>query len=243
MRNKKPIFNIFIILLAVYLATYGEIQALKSPLIDKPIQAKQFSSKVFNAQIITAILFGGFRGIIVDFIWIHIDTLWHHARFYKLPELYELVTIIQPEYINGWIMGGWHMAYNMSLELPNVRSLSPQLRKKIEMNWIFRGIDFLKAGSQLNPDDAKLYFEIGWTYYHRLKDYKSSIKWFEQSAKQEDALYITSRLIAHAIEKSGNKVKSYQKWLSLKNHPSYMNLPAKKIIDKNIARLHDIIKM
>jgi len=241
LKIKKATFNIFIIIIAIYLTTSGEIKALKSPLIEKQIKTNQFSSKVFSAKIITAILFGGFRGIIVDFIWIHIDNLWHHTRFYKLPELYELVTIIQPEYINGWVMGGWHMAYNMSLELPNVKSLSPQLRKKIEMKWIFRGINFLKSGAQLNPNNAKLYFEIGWTYYHRLKDYKSSIKWFEKSAEQEGALYITSRLIAHAIEKSGDKVGAYQKWLSLKKHPSYRNLTSKKIINKNIARLHDII--
>ncbi|OVE73365.1 hypothetical protein BVX93_01925 [bacterium B13(2017)] len=231
-----------IIILGCYLSFVGEQNALKFPHLPKVPKSSELNPRVISATIIGAMFFGGFRGIIVNLVWMYIDNLWHQGRFYKLPSLYEIVTTIQPQYIDGWVMGGWHMAYNMSLELPNVKNISIQLRKKIELDWVYRGIDFLKAGSELNPKNAKIYFEIGWTYYHRLKDYQSSIKWFELSAKQKDGLNVTSRLVAFAYEKSGNISMAYKKWLELKSDNQYNNQTSKNIIDRNIKRLNEMME-
>jgi hypothetical protein len=225
-----------VLILGSSLSYYGEKQALSFPLLPKLPRFENLNMKIVSAQMATGILFGGLRGMIVDLVWIYMDDLWHHGRFYKLPELYEFITTVQPEYIEGWIMGGWHMAYNMSLDVAHIPDISPQLEKKVELQWVYRGIAFLKSGALLNPDNPKLYFEIGWTYYHRLKDYRASIPWFEQSEKQPDANYVTSRLIAFAWEKAGDNKAAYEKWLSLKNHPSYNDQTSRSIIDKNIAR-------
>lgn len=235
MKKKTGIF--VIIAAGVFLSLYGETRALLSPAIPRLPKSKDLNPRVISAKMAGAVFFGGFRGIIVDMTWMYIDHLWHHSRFYKLPVLYEFVTAVQPEYIDGWVMGGWHMAYNMSLEIPGVTTLSSQLRKKKELEWVMRGINFLKAGALLNPDNAKIYFEIGWTYYHRLKDYNNSIPWFEKSCEQEGSLEVTSRLIAYALEKSEKKELALKKWLELKKLSSYTDPTTKKIIDKNIIRL------
>jgi len=175
--------------------------------------------------------------MIADFTWMYIDHLWQQARFYRLPPLYEFLVTVEPTFINAWVMGGWHMAYNMSLELPKVQGLTPQLSKKRELEWVFRGLDFLKAGIILNPGNAKLHFEIGWTYYHRLKDYEESAHWFEKCAKFPDAPPSAARLVAHSYERMGDNGKSYEKWLALRSHPSYNHPPIGKIIEKNFKRL------
>ena len=182
-----------VILIGIFLSLWGEEKGLQCPVLPKMPRMEHLNARVMSSQMAGAILFGGFRGMIVDLTWMYIDNLWHHGRFYALPSLYDFVTTVQPEYINGWVMGGWHMAYNMSLEVPQVKNLTPQLRKKIELDWVYRGIDFLKAGADLNPENAELYFEIGWTYFHRLKDYRSCVPWFEESVRHEGAMWTTWR--------------------------------------------------
>ncbi|MBN2145605.1 MAG: hypothetical protein JW774_13400 [Candidatus Aureabacteria bacterium] len=231
---------LFILVAGMALSWYGEKKALAFPLLPKLPRFEHLNMKVVSAQMATGVLFGGLRGMIVDFVWMYMDNLWHHARFYKLPPLYEFITTIQPEYIDGWVMGGWHMAYNMGLDVVHTAGISPQIAKKIELEWAYRGINFLKAGAILNPDSAKLYFEIGWTYYHRLKDYQASIPWFEKSEALPDASYVTSRLIAFAMEKTGDLKSARQKWLSLTKHPSYNDPSSKSIIDRNISRFNKL---
>jgi hypothetical protein len=196
--------------------------------------------RVVSAQWIGALFFSGFRGMIVDLVWIYIDELWHSSRYYKLPLLYEFVTSVQPEYIDGWVMGGWHMAYNMSLSVPSTPNMSPQLRRKIEEKWVYRGLAFLKAGVIMNPENSKIYFEVAWTYYHRLKDFKNAILWFEKTEEQKGAPYHVVRLIAFSYEKMGDEKSAYKKWVELHSHPSYEDPIAKEIIDRNTERLKKI---
>lgn len=231
-----------IVLIGATLSFTGEKKALQCDALPRLPDTRELNPRVLSARMVAASLFGGIRGIIVDLAWMRIDHLWHHARFYRLPSLYEFVTTVQPEYIEGWVLGGWHMAYNMSLEAPQAAKVSEQIKKKVEMEWAFRGIRFLKAGAAYNPESAKLPFEIGWTYYHRLKDYRSAIPWFEKSASLPGATDVTSRLIPHAYEKLGDRETAYKKWLALKSHPSYNRRVPKKIIDRNIRRLKNILE-
>ncbi len=233
----KP-FGIFF--LGLFLSLWGEKKALESPFLPPLPKTETLNPRILSVQGVSGILFGGFRGMIAGLTWMYIDSLWHQARFYKLPPLYEFMTVLQPDFIDGWIMGGWHMAYNMSLELPKVRNLSALMRQKIELRWVYKGIRFLKSGAAMNPKNPALPFEIGWTYYHRLNDYKASIPWFEKSAgiDPEDALPL--RLAAHAYEKSGSPEMALKKWLELKQHPSYTIAYSKSIIDRNIGKLQSL---
>ena len=229
-----------IIFLGLFLSLWGEQKALESPCLPPLPKTDSLNFRVLSAQGISGILFGGFRGMIAGITWMYIDSLWHQARFYKLPPLYEFMTTLQPDFIDGWIMGGWHMAYNMSLELPKVKNLSPALRQKLELQWVYKGIQFLKSGAAMNPKNASLPFEIGWTYYHRLNNYKDAVPWFDNSAalNPEDGLPL--RLSAYATEKSGSPQTALKKWLELKQHPSYTLTYSKNIIDRNILRLQSL---
>ncbi len=230
-------FFLVLFLFGIFLSVTGEKRALTFSDLPRLPNNSVLSTRVLSAQLIGALFFSGFRGMIVDLVWMRIDTLWYTCRYYKLPPLYEFVTSVQPEYIDGWVMGGWHMAYNMSLSVPKSPNLSPQLCRKVEEKWVYQGLDFLKAGAMMNPESHKIYFEIAWTYYHRLKDYKNSIPWFEKSAEQKGAPYYVVRLIAFAYEKMGDRESAYKKWVALHSHPSYEDPSVKKIIDDHTERL------
>lgn len=241
-KKKLSFLKYFLVFfIAVFFSIFGEQKALKTEGLPILPKTEDINPRLVSAKIFASILFGGFRGIVVDLTWMYIDNLWHHSRFYQLPSLYEIVTLLQPDYIDGWIMGGWHMAYNMSLDVPNVKGLSPQIKKKIEMEWVLRGLNFLKTGATVNPNSYKLHFEIGWTYYHRLKDYESSIIWFEKAVSKDSSQDIAKRLIPYALEKNDKKEFALKKWIDLQNDSSYSNLTVKKIVDKNIQRLQSMV--
>lgn len=204
-------------------------------------ESSEINPRLMGASVLSAFLFGGMRGVFVDILWMYMDHLWHSARFYKLPPLYELVTMLQPSFIEAWVMGGWHMAYNMSHELDNMTHLSPVLRKKIEYDWIYRGISFLKAGLLQNPEKAKLAFEIAWTYYHRLELFDASIPWFEKCLELGGG-HNSSRLIAHAYYKMGNKKKALEKWLDMRGTDDYNEPSIRGIVDRHILKIKSELK-
>ena len=59
------------------------------------------------------ILTPGIRNVMVDLLLIEVHDLWHQKRWYRIPEYFEMVTVLQPEWIEGWEIGSWHMAYNI----------------------------------------------------------------------------------------------------------------------------------
>ncbi len=73
------------------------------------------------------------------------------------------------------------------------------------------GINFLKDGILANPNKYQLYFELGWTYFHKAEDYDAAIRYFRRATKFEHPHYI-DRLIAHAYRKKGDIAAEYQEW-------------------------------
>lgn len=238
----NKLFISLLIISAIFFSVFGEYKASLFEDLPRIPNTEHLNSRCFGVKMISGLLFGGFRGIIVDLSWIHLDNLWHHARFYKMPPIYEFITILQPDYIHVWVMGGWHMAYNMSLDIKNNKNISEDIKRKIALKWAYRGIKFLETGHYLNPDNAEIPFEIGWTYYHRLKEYEKSIKWFKICSEKEDSSYVTVRLIGFAYEKLNKLNKALLHWKSLRLHESYKDDVSRKIINKNIERLEKLVK-
>jgi len=63
-----------------------------------------------------------------------------------------------------------------------------------------KAVACLKEGISWNPDRYDLYFELGWTYFDKIKDYDEATKWLEAAIHFEHPEYI-ERLIAHAYER------------------------------------------
>jgi tetratricopeptide (TPR) repeat protein len=94
------------------------------------------------------------------------------------------------------------MAYNIYAEVkdPNEKQF-----------WYDQGIKFLKKGISYNPDKYDLYFELGWTYYNKGKDYPNAVAMLEKAIKFPHPEYVND-VLAHAYEKNGQIDKAIKEW-------------------------------
>ena len=79
--------------------------------------------------------------------------------------LMEAVVTLDPEFIDAWSTAGWHWAYNIYADDQTDAKLKLHPKEqRVKMDYdIDTGLDYLKRGSEMNPDKYRLYFEHGWT--------------------------------------------------------------------------------
>lgn len=157
---------------------------------------------IMPGEFVTNFVIGGFKGIAADILWVQIDELWHHGKWFEIIPLLRAITWMQPHFLEAWELGGWHLAYNLYAYAEGI----PGRERYIE-----EGIKFLKEGLAKNRNVFDLWFNLGWTYYHKLKDYDEGIKYFRGATRYKHPSYI-DRLIAHAYRKKGDIEAEYKQW-------------------------------
>ncbi|HPP11723.1 MAG TPA: hypothetical protein PKW42_03220 [bacterium] len=256
-----------------------------------------------------SLVLSGFKGLAADLLWLNVEEYWHSGQHYKMLPLLEAVAWLQPTYVTVWAVGGWHMAYNIYVQVGQDESkiseafqkqqetwsagdrakyevlveavrenkaILQQLDKKgktdelvkdylsrlekyqariaaleekeadkklvetvktlleIPRNKIFwyrQGVQFLKKGITYNPDKYDLYFELGWTYYHKGMDYPNAVKYLEKAIKHPHPDYVDD-VLAHAYEKNGQIDRAIAQWEYLITRaPSFRSIAERMIHD------------
>ena len=168
-------------------------------------------------EIAGSLILAGFRGIGADLLWLQVHHCWHSGQHYRMLSLFHSITFLQPHFITPWTVGGWHMAYNIYVSMKT---------KEKKNQWLQAGLDFLKDGIKHNPNRYDLYFELAWTYYHKAKDYKNSIVYFEKAVKFPHPDYVDNCL-AHAYAKNGEIEKSIKQWEYVRDHTGFEKVSAR----------------
>jgi len=201
--------------------------------IDRQRKIMGFEQKLLlmPGQIAGSLVLGGFRGLAADLLWLQVETLFHSGQMYKMLPIFKAVTFLQPNFITPWAVGGWHLAYNIS-----VMAKTEEEKKR----WIQAGLDFLKEGISYNPERYDLYFELGWTYYHKVKNYAETVKYLELACKFPRPEYVDD-VLAHAYEKNGQIDKALAKWREIaKTDSPFRNIALRMI--QNLLTYRTTIK-
>ncbi|MCM8762341.1 MAG: hypothetical protein NC905_01585 [Candidatus Omnitrophica bacterium] len=98
----------------------------------------------------------------------------------------------------------------------NNKGLIDIVKKLVEITqeqimWYERGINFLKKGVSYNSEKYDIYFELGWTYYHKGQDYPNAVKYLEKAVKFPHPAYVDN-VLAHAYELNGQVDKALEQW-------------------------------
>ena len=158
-----------------------------------------------------------------------------------MPEYLDMVTILEPEWIEGWELGAWHMAYNVTYQIKDSPFLSEKDKEK-EINWwLDRAVRMLKSGIIINSDTFRLYFYLSWIYFHRIHDYDNAIKYANQAKMLPDHISFVERLVAYSYEKKGNVKKALEILKELRKDENYHHNDQYiiNVLDKNIKRLEN----
>jgi hypothetical protein len=103
---------------------------------------------------------GAFRGLAANWLWLRSIRMQDEQRYHESYELGLWAVRLQPRCSSAASYLSWNMAYNISVALP-----APKER----WFWVRRGISILRDEALLwNPEDAKLYHQLGWTYQHKM---------------------------------------------------------------------------
>lgn len=152
----------------------------------------EFDPTAITGVIAGAIL-GGFREIAASMLWMKTHEMWDsgEAAGIKALSLMRSVTLLDPHWLEPWKVTGWHLCYNLYVETKDEKQKAEYLRL---------GVNVLKEGISWNPNLYDLYFELGWTYFDKIRDYPQAAKWLGAAIQFEHPEYI-ERLIAHGWER------------------------------------------
>lgn len=110
--------------------------------------------------VLTTVVLGGFRGLVVDILWMRLISLQKEGKVFEIAQLADWITKLEPQFTTVWAFHAWNMAYNISILYAN-----PEHR----WLWVKNGIQLLRDnGLKYNPDEPILYRELGWIYQHKI---------------------------------------------------------------------------
>ena len=146
----------------------------------------------FNSPKVLKRLALGYDGLLADVYWTRTVQYFgfrHHARamsYRLLAPLLEITTRLDPHLTVAYHFGASFLAPN-----PPDGAGEPE-----------RAIELTEFGIQNNPDDWKLYYDLGFVYYINLKDYSKAADAFYRGAKIPNAHpfmhVLAAQLAAHA---------------------------------------------
>lgn len=106
---------------------------------------------------------GTLRALAINWASIRADRLKEEGKEYEALQLHETICNLLPRSAKAWSTASWNMAYNIS-----VMQYTPAARWK----WVQNGIKLLRdRGLQFNPRSATLYYQLAYTYWHKLGDF------------------------------------------------------------------------
>lgn len=110
---------------------------------------------------ISTIFLGGFRNILINFLWLRMTNLQTQGKYYEMVQLANWILSVQPDNSQVAQFLGWNMAYNISVVHPE---------RDTRWRWIRSGIRTLQKAITLNPNEIMLYRELGWIFQHKVGD-------------------------------------------------------------------------
>ena len=109
--------------------------------------------------LITHVL-GGFRGLLIDAVWLRAVRLQQSNKFWELYQLYNWMGQLEPRLEEIWDFNGWNMAYNLVAELQD---------SEARWQWIQRSIEWLRdEGLKYNPRSGKIKERIAWIFFQKI---------------------------------------------------------------------------
>lgn len=101
----------------------------------------------------------GMRGIAANLLWDRANKFKREQDWDNLSATLNQIVKLQPNFISVWQFQAWNLAYNVSIEFDDYRS---------RYHWVKKGIDFLSEGITFNDEEPVLYWELGWTFGHKI---------------------------------------------------------------------------
>ncbi len=157
-RRVKSIVLVLVAFIFLYVSLNFLLQAQRVRVQSLP--EEKTLQKLPPEIVFTTILLGGFRGILVDFLWMRAQKLQEEGKYFELVQLSDWIGLLEPKIPQIWIFNAWNLAYNISVEFP-----TPEER----WNWVYQGIRLLRDRAlKYIPHSPEIYRELSWIYFNKI---------------------------------------------------------------------------
>jgi len=161
-----------------------------------PGKGKVFTTAMSPDQILAVL--AGFREITAGILWVKADSFFDNGNYDAILPLIRLVTLLDPNEIDVYATGMWHIGYNFTDE-----------EQRSDRRYLPAALALGKEGCRQNPDTYELFFEEGWLWYHKIDDdYDQAVKWFNKAQEHADMLPARKNLLGMAYQRTGQIDKS-----------------------------------
>lgn len=163
----------------------------------------------------------GYDGLLADIYWTRAVQYYgglHHrggGRFELLWPLLNITTQLDPHFIPAYQYGAAFLTG----------------KPPYGAGMVDKAIQLLEYGIRSNPDDWRLYEDLGFIYYSDLKDYQKAAEIFLRGSKRPNAHPFLAVLAAQAAEHGGEAKTAQLLWSAI-----YESTPDKDI--RNTAAWH-----
>ncbi len=198
--------------LALILAAWGTLKVCWEQGIERREAELRFHGYTINRDLRDQLgqgmmlgLLSGFRGVVADFIWLMVTNSWQDKQWFRVKSMVDLSTTLQPRFIPFWDLGGWHLAWNASVDRRNNRAEPNELRRlKEERYWINEGKKIYERGAENNPDSFEIWRSLGLLNDQKLHDYRAAAEAYAHAAAVPGAPVFLERFPGYMLEKAGD---------------------------------------
>jgi len=100
------------------------------------------------------------RGILIDILWIRMESLKSQDRYFELVQLADWACKLAPRFPKVWDFQAWNLAYNVSCRVDYLED---------RWAWVLSGIELLRdSGIPENPNAWGLYESLSWIIFHKI---------------------------------------------------------------------------
>jgi len=161
-------------------------------------------------QSATLAALGGLRSLVSIYMTLHAHEAWQMTDWETLERDYRMITTMEPRDVDNWIRGGWHLWANASASIERNESIPAELRKKIQHEYIDKGIDFLHQGIRNNPESYKPWMELAFVLREKKKDYCGAAEAYREALKRPGAPRMTLRFVGYMLARCpGHEKEAY----------------------------------
>lgn len=185
-------------------------------------------------EVIPILVLGGFRGVVVDFLWIRGIARHEEKRYFELKTIFDMIANLQPNIPDVWIFQGWNMAYNIAHNMET---------KEGKWKWVRAGLAYMTRGAGKNPTNGEIRAALGHMYRHKfsekvfplprvqyyrkqlakdgLDNFQEAVKWYREAI--ERGLKITTksviaRCVAHTYHQAAQFAMKEKRWEDAVNY-------------------------
>ncbi len=214
---------------------------LHRPAADRPdVRAETFAGAM--GQGIALGIFGGFRPLVADFLWLQVQDRWEARDLGGTLGHLRLTTAVDPQPLAFWLNGARIIAYDMTewrlAGLTRGDAMSESVGKRIEAEQARMALAWLREAERFHPGTPVLQIERANVQLNRLHDVAAAAASYRSAAELTDAPYYAARLHAELLRRLGRKAEAYA-WLR-KIHPKLPPNDAAAAAGLVLARLRGL---